>query len=62
MSIDPLTLSEKIEDPKVRQILEQWQYQLNQLISMYNSGQTKNFNTSASYAVTTVNGSITGVS
>lgn len=62
MSIEPLTLSEKIQDPKVREILEKWKEQLNPLITNYNNGVTKNFNTSASYDVTVANGGVTGVS
>lgn len=62
MSIDPLTLTEKIEDPKIREILEKWRDQINPLITSYNNGANNNLNTSGSYDLVVTDGRITGVS
>lgn len=62
MSIDPLTISGKVEDKIILQNLEQWKEIINVLVTAYNAGATKNLNTSASYDVVVDKGTITGVS
>ena len=61
MSLDPLSISGKLTDKKTEENFEKWRDILNALVTSYNSGATKNFNTSASYAVTVQNGIITNI-
>lgn len=62
MSLDPLTIAGKISDRNILETLEKWQEILNVVVTAHNNGATKVFNTSAAYAVTVSNGTITGVS